>query len=326
MHLHVTAHRRDFAVLPNALLQNRGLSFTARGLLCDLLSRPDGWCEDGRRMADSSPQGRTAVHKALKELREAGYYHVLAVRLPDGKLRSEVHVYDTPQYETPRLVAPTATIQGPGAVRPGSPVSQKRKNRGKVPTPLPTRPVAPDPPAEPDPVLREAVAALYRVIRPERRLRLGEAEALQLAPLVASWLERGSTLADLAQALLPTLPTPLHSPLGLLRDRLQRKMPPVPGSLPAPLTDPPTAPPTAPSTAPPTAPPTTPPPERAECTECNAPVAGPGRCGRCAGRGTPVLAIGGGHAATAVGAANARAALRATREQLRSATREPVAA
>ncbi|RKT09464.1 hypothetical protein BX285_6559 [Streptomyces sp. 1114.5] len=42
MQIHRSVSERDFAVLPNAVLQNRRLSFTARGLLADLLSRPDG--------------------------------------------------------------------------------------------------------------------------------------------------------------------------------------------------------------------------------------------------------------------------------------------
>ena len=54
MHIHLSAQTRGFTVFSNRLVQNRALSYTARGLLCDLLSRPDGWSEDGRRMADSS--------------------------------------------------------------------------------------------------------------------------------------------------------------------------------------------------------------------------------------------------------------------------------
>ncbi|MGF1425131.1 hypothetical protein [Kitasatospora sp. LaBMicrA B282] len=261
--------------MPNQLLQNRLLSYSARGLLVDLLSRPAGWREDGRRMADSSPQGRTAVARALNELKRHGYYWVLKVRQADGTLRSEVHVFDTPQQ-----VAPDPVMLGPGVPRPGSPVAQKRETRETAPTPRPTRPV--------DPVLREAVAALYRVIRPERRLRLGEAEAWKLAPLVADWLRRGSSLAELGQALLTGLPAVLDSPMGLIRSRLQRKMPPE-------QVDGPT--------------------ERAalhECVECRDPLPRPGRCGACAGRGAPLLPLGGGHEATARGAASARAAMRAT--------------
>jgi len=48
------------------LLQDRRLTHLSRGVLVDLLSRPEGWREDGRRMADTSPQGRLAVAKALR--------------------------------------------------------------------------------------------------------------------------------------------------------------------------------------------------------------------------------------------------------------------
>ena len=97
MHVHRSAHTRAFIVLPNALLQDRRLTYTARGLLADLLSRPDGWREDGRQMADRSPQGRGAVARALKELAGFGYYRVEKVRQEDGTILSVAHVWDTPQ-------------------------------------------------------------------------------------------------------------------------------------------------------------------------------------------------------------------------------------
>src|SRR5690242_5598776 len=97
MRVHRSVQVRAFTVLPNPLLQDRRLSYTARGLLADLLSRPDGWREDGRQMADSSPQGRGAVRRALRELTEAGYYRVDKVRRPNGTVHSEAHVFDVPQ-------------------------------------------------------------------------------------------------------------------------------------------------------------------------------------------------------------------------------------
>ncbi|MGW2376617.1 hypothetical protein [Kitasatospora sp. NPDC001683] len=270
MQIHRSAHARCFTVLPNGLLQDRRLSFTARGLLADLLSRPDGWREDGRHMADTSPQGRGAIRRALKELKDAGYYRVDTFRLPNGTVRSEAHVFDTPQ-SAPAVPQPAAGERGTGrAVTP--PV--------KEPEEVPTLPAQLTQRVE---QTGAAVAALFRAIRPEPRLRLGEAEARQLAPLVAQWLERGSSAAELAQALLPALPTPVHSPVALLRDRLRRKMPPVRA---------------------PQAPP-------AECAKCHDPVPRPGICRPCAGLGgTRTLAIGIGAAATPGGAARARAALR----------------
>ncbi|GAA2156062.1 hypothetical protein GCM10009760_56610 [Kitasatospora kazusensis] len=301
MRVHRSAQARSFTVLPNVLLQQRRLTYTARGLLTDLLSRPDGWREDGRTMADSSPQGRGAIRRALKELTEAGYYRVVKVRMPDGTIRSESHVFDTPQPEQPGVPRPVPG--GGGARTADAPVV---KDPGKEPS-LPAEPSADagpggregdhdigrEPPALPDERARTAVLTLLRVLRPEPRLRLGEAEALELAPLVAQWLERGSTPADLARALLPGLPGTVHSPVGVLRNRLKRKLPP------------------AHAPAPPAAA-----PRYAECAECHDPVPHPGICRACAGLATRTVAVGGGAAATPTGAARARVALRAARATL----------
>jgi hypothetical protein len=208
MQIHRSRPARGFTVLPNTMLQDRRLSYTARGLLADLLSRPDGWREDGRHMADTSPQGRLAVAKALRELTAFGYYRVERVQRPDGTFVSQAHVYDSPQV-------------GPGAVCPGSgrPAADDRganpvKDRGKEPTlpaqrdHLPSAPLAQnEAQAEPsDRAGTEAAALLHRVTAAEPRLRLGPAEAMTLAPLVTPWLERGLGPRDLAPALLSGLP------------------------------------------------------------------------------------------------------------------------
>ncbi|MFE2410149.1 hypothetical protein ACFXDE_17610 [Kitasatospora sp. NPDC059408] len=222
-------------------------------------------------MADTSPQGRCAVQKALKELTDAGFYCVEVVRLPDGTLRSEAHVYDTPQ------VAPGA--KGPAAGRPvgGPRAVPEVKEREQEPT-LPGDSGS-DSDSGPGPGV--AARTLLQVVRPEPRLRLGEREAAALAPLVEEWLERGSSPADLAQALLPGLPSPVHSPVGVLRDRLVRKMPPVHAVAPK---------------------------RYAECWECRDPVPRPGRCRACEGEGrvgTVVDARGAERARTALQAAKA---------------------
>ncbi|WP_395295701.1 hypothetical protein ACF9IK_20945 [Kitasatospora hibisci] len=244
--------------------------------MADLLSRPDGWREDGRQIAGSSPHGRGTVRRTLKELTEAGYYRVELIRMPDGTLRSEAHVYDTPQPRRP----PGDTPPDVGGPEGGAPVTPPVKNPEQEPT-LPAE--------SPDAQTSAAVALLFRVIRPEPRLRLGAREATALAPLVAEWLQRGATEADLARALLSGLPSDVSSPAGLLRSRLKRKMPPE-RATPAPQ-----------------------PAGYAECAECHDPVPRPGICRVCAGLAPRPLAVGRGFAVAAAGAARARFALRGPR-------------
>ncbi|MFJ2578433.1 hypothetical protein [Kitasatospora aureofaciens] len=311
MRINRSRHERGFIALPNTLLQDRGLSYTARGLLVDLLSRPDGWREDGRRMADTSPQGRTAIAKALRELAEAGYYRVEKVRQPDGTFISVAHVYDTPQLPASlgRLVPGSG-----GAVADAAgtkPVKDREKEPSLPEPPAGAQPCSGDAPegeggrdacgdsttstdavgqGAVDPSVRESVATLFRVLRPEPRLRVGAVEALELAPLVARWLEQGHGEQDLARAVLPGLPARVHSPIALLRDRLVRKLPPPPHSVaaaPAPV------------------------PRWSECPTCADPVPHEGICRSCAGLAPRPVAVGGGEAATARGMALVRAALRA---------------
>ncbi|NUS15251.1 MAG: hypothetical protein HOY69_28285 [Streptomyces sp.] len=295
MQIHRSRHARGFTVLPNTLLQDRRLSYTARGLLADLLSRPDGWREDGRRMADTSPQGRLAVAKALRELAAFGYYRVERVRQADGTFVSQAHVYDSPQV-------------GPGVVRPGSGRSAADdrganpvKDRGKEPT-LPAqrtpigavpgagrggrREIPSTPLAEPpNSTSTEAAALLHLVTAAEPRLRLGAAEAMTLAPLVTPWLERGLGPRDLSFALLGGLPERVHSASAFLRDRLTRKLPPTPEPVAAR-------------------------PRRYECAVCARPTPHEGVCRTCAGLdATPPDAVDERARTTARGRALVRAIL-----------------
>ncbi|TDC80196.1 hypothetical protein [Streptomyces hainanensis] len=280
MQVHRSRHASGFTVLPNSLLQDRRLSYTAKGLLVDLLSRPDGWSEDGRRMADTSPQGRLAVARALRELTALAYYRVDRVRRDDGTLVSESHVFDTPQRE-PGVIRPSSggpTTDAPG----GNPI----KNPDREPT-LPEPVIEAEVEVEVGAEHVEAVDTLFRVVRAEPRLRLGTAEAKALAPLVGAWLARGFGERELTVALLSGLPEPVHSAPALLRDRLVRKLPPAP------------------------------PPERAtrrwvECDECGRPTPQAGICRACAGLGDRSAEYVQRADAAIRGLAKVRAALRGT--------------
>ncbi|QKW21210.1 hypothetical protein HUT16_21020 [Kitasatospora sp. NA04385] len=184
-----------------------------------------------------------------------------------------------------------------------------------------------------DEEIRAAMGLLYRVIQPEPRLRIGEVEALALAPLVAEWQRRGGTPEDLARALLPGLPSLVHSAPGMLRSRLERKMPPAPDVPPEPARVASSGSGRSPGLSGPFARsglsarsgspgssgmPVVPRPRAsyAECAKCHDPVPSPGICGPCAGLAPRPVAVGGGAGVVRVGAQRARAALRAARDVL----------
>ncbi|BAJ30336.1 MULTISPECIES: hypothetical protein [Kitasatospora] len=323
MLLHRSAPTRAFDPFPHLRPERSGLSKGAYGLAVQLLTSPDGCDKDGRQLAAEGPDGRAGIARMLRELRAGGFYWVIAFRLSSGRLVSQSHLFDTPQpaapepvrFDAPPQVAPDPAFPGPGAPGPGRPDGLREKTREGKPS-LPD----PEPVGEPtveagaeagvgagteceaaDEAVRGAAALLLRVVRPEPRLRIGEAEALELAPLVVEWQRRGSTADDLARALLPGLPVPIHSAVAVLRSRLQRKLPPEPGTLPGPASGPALS---APRTGP------------AECVECRDPIPRPGTCGPCLGRARRAPAIAGGWPAARVGAQQARSALRSARTAL----------
>ncbi|MFE2726310.1 hypothetical protein [Kitasatospora sp. NPDC059327] len=269
-------------IIPNALAQNRAISYTAKGLFVDLISRPEEWRETCRQMADSSPQGRKSVEDALDELRAWGYYRVDVVRLSNGRLRSEAHLFDVPQ----RPMLPGADMPASGEPECGDPDALLGKNLVKDPSlPVAKELQAEEPRGslaeeeqggredepdsrttanggeEADEHTRAAAVVLLRAVRPERRLPLGEAEAVALAPLVRAWLDRGGSEEGLREALLAGLPGVIYSPARVVQSRLERKMPPSQR-----LDGPPS-------------------PRRrpAECAECRDPLPEPGLCPACAG-------------------------------------------
>lgn len=66
--------RGNFTVIDNAIFKDRTLSLKAKGLLCQMLSLPDGWEFSVEGLTKLSTDGRSAVASALNELQEAGYF------------------------------------------------------------------------------------------------------------------------------------------------------------------------------------------------------------------------------------------------------------
>lgn len=95
----VLRHRvdRDYVVVQNAVARDARLSYRARGVLLDMISRPPNWRFNAERLAACSPnEGRDAVRTAIGELREAGYVLYTRERSGGGRWRTVVTVSDRP--------------------------------------------------------------------------------------------------------------------------------------------------------------------------------------------------------------------------------------
>jgi len=98
-------HRQEFVILPNGTVRDERLSHMARGILADILSRPEGWKTTADDLADRARRlrgvkrgsGREAYRAAFRELQDAGY--IQRERMQDGRghWQTVLIVYDQPQ-------------------------------------------------------------------------------------------------------------------------------------------------------------------------------------------------------------------------------------
>lgn len=81
-----------FARMPKAILNDKRLSWRAKGVLCYLLGKPNDWIVQRGDILNHATEGQKAVRAAFRELAQHGY----AV-LKNTNAGREWHVSDTPQ-------------------------------------------------------------------------------------------------------------------------------------------------------------------------------------------------------------------------------------
>jgi hypothetical protein len=130
----------NFSIMSNAVIRDSRLSYRARGVLLEILSRPDNWRVSGDSLARTGKEGRDAILTALKELRDCGYIKTETKRLENGRFETNNYVYDTPQDvsgsvlpspEIPTLVQPSPEKpepEKPGLGNQGSLEELSKKN------------------------------------------------------------------------------------------------------------------------------------------------------------------------------------------------------
>ncbi|MEU7978287.1 helix-turn-helix domain-containing protein [Micromonospora sp. NPDC049081] len=94
---------RDFFILRNAVARDRRISYVARGILAEAVSRPANWRITAETLAANTVKGEgiKTIRRALTELEKAGYLERKRVRADDGRIGWEHVFYDVSQ---PHLV------------------------------------------------------------------------------------------------------------------------------------------------------------------------------------------------------------------------------
>lgn len=91
------AKNRNYSVINNTVLQDKRLSWKAKGLAAFLLSKPDDWLIIREVLKEESSDGETAVRTGLEELKRFGY--LVRTRMQNER---GVFVWENVLYETPR--------------------------------------------------------------------------------------------------------------------------------------------------------------------------------------------------------------------------------
>jgi hypothetical protein len=92
-----------FLLVRNEIVRDDRLSYRARGVLLDILSRPDNWTTSADRMT-TGREGREALLTAFRELREVGYMRTSRVQDDKGRWATVTDVFDSPESAEPASV------------------------------------------------------------------------------------------------------------------------------------------------------------------------------------------------------------------------------
>lgn len=96
---------KDFTVISNHHLKDKGLSLQAKGLLSVMLSLPDDWKYSIRGLASISKEGEKAIKSTLDELKEHGYLVVTkhAPKTGESHFSYEYDVFERPISAKPQV-------------------------------------------------------------------------------------------------------------------------------------------------------------------------------------------------------------------------------
>lgn len=91
----------NYTVIDNSIFKNKDLTLKGKGLLCVMLSLPDGWDYTLAGLATLSADGIDATRNALKELEAGGYFKRIQKTVGGKFADVEYVIYENPSLEKP---------------------------------------------------------------------------------------------------------------------------------------------------------------------------------------------------------------------------------
>ena len=116
---------KDYVKIPNNLVNDRTISWKAKGLFCHMASKPDNYNFTVASLASQFPDGKSAIFAALDELKERGWITYLKRSNGQGKYKLETSIEPESdnQYE--------AMPESDNRTKEGEPQSDNRTTEGE---------------------------------------------------------------------------------------------------------------------------------------------------------------------------------------------------
>jgi len=125
--IHRTPKESHYARIDNCMLQDERLSYTTRGVLASILSRPDDWRITQAGIVSQGHQGRDAISTAMKEAVKYGYARKEDYRNSLGQSSSRWLIFESPALND--KFQPGDRNPATGKLGAGNPPLQTRENK-----------------------------------------------------------------------------------------------------------------------------------------------------------------------------------------------------
>jgi len=90
---------KNYTIMSNYHLQDRNLSYKAKGLLSFMLSLPEDWDYSINGLVAISKEGVKAIKNILQELQHCGYLVIEKKQNEIGQFEYEYLIYEYPEYQ-----------------------------------------------------------------------------------------------------------------------------------------------------------------------------------------------------------------------------------